>query len=195
MLQLVCMTHKVWRQNDGYEGDEWGQNDIRRDLGSAAAQDGCEDLKHHPDEEHDVDIRHGETHQIQDRVLQRRSWTHTHTHRWRTALMSAGLKHPESLFKHSPVWCCVSDLWLWSVWWAAVCWREGRRPSSWAHTPNTSLAEWGRAAHRTTTADWRQRSAPTDPRRSRPDKHQHILINNLTHLYHIHIEIYTNQML
>ncbi len=101
----------------------------------------------------------------------------------------------ESLFKHSPVWCCVSDLWLWSVWWAAVCWREGRRPSSWAHTPNTSLAEWGRAAHRTTTADWRQRSAPTDPRRSRPDKHQHILINNLTHLYHIHIEICTNQML
>lgn len=80
MLHLFCMTHKIWRQNDGCQGNEWCQDDVGRDLGSAAAQDGCEDLKHHPDEEHDVDVGHGKTRQVQDAVLQRRSWTHTHTH-------------------------------------------------------------------------------------------------------------------
>lgn len=62
-------SYKVRGEEDGGEGDQGGQHHLRRDLRATAPHDGCEDLKHHPDEEHEVDVWQRQAQQVKYTVL------------------------------------------------------------------------------------------------------------------------------
>lgn len=66
-------THKKGGQEDGCQGDQRRQHHLGGYFSATATHDGREYLKHHPDEEHEVDIRQGQTQQIEHAVLHRRS--------------------------------------------------------------------------------------------------------------------------
>lgn len=75
---LVCRnTHKKGRQEDCCQGDQGSQHHLRGDLGAAATHDGCENLKHHPDEEHEVNIRQRQAQQVEHTVPDRCSCRNT----------------------------------------------------------------------------------------------------------------------
>ena len=67
-------THKKRGEEDGCQGDESSHHHLGGYLGPAATHDGCEDLKHHPDEEHEVDVRQRQAEQIEHAVLHWGSW-------------------------------------------------------------------------------------------------------------------------
>ena len=62
-------THKEGGEEDGGQGDQAGQHHLGGDLRAAAPQDGGEDLEHHPDEEHEVDVGQGQPQQVQHTVF------------------------------------------------------------------------------------------------------------------------------
>lgn len=67
---LYGNTNKKRGEEDGCQGDQGGQHHLRGDLRAAATHDGRENLEHHPDEEHEVDIRERQAKQIEHAVLQ-----------------------------------------------------------------------------------------------------------------------------
>lgn len=69
-------THKEGGEEECGEGDEGSQDHVRGDLCAAAPQDGREDLKHYPDQEHEVDIGQSQTQLVENRVLHRCTWRH-----------------------------------------------------------------------------------------------------------------------
>ena len=62
-------THKEGGEEDGGQGDQAGQHHLGGDLRATAPQDGGEDLEHHPDEEHEVDVGQGQPQQVQHTVF------------------------------------------------------------------------------------------------------------------------------
>jgi len=67
---LCGNTHKVGGDEDGCQGDQGGHHHLGGDLGTTAPHDGSENLKHHPDEEHEVDVGQRQARQIEHTVLQ-----------------------------------------------------------------------------------------------------------------------------
>lgn len=66
-------TDKEGGEEEYGEGDDGGQEHIRR-VCVAPPQGGREDLKHQPDQEHEVDIGQSQTQLVEHRVLHRSTW-------------------------------------------------------------------------------------------------------------------------
>lgn len=63
-------TYKVRGEDNDRQSDQRGHHHLRGDLRATAAHDGGENLKHHPEEEHEVDIGKRKAQKIQAAVLQ-----------------------------------------------------------------------------------------------------------------------------
>lgn len=62
-------TYEKRREENSCQGDERGQDHFWGYLCATATHNGCENLKHHPDEEHEVDVRQCQAQQIEHTVL------------------------------------------------------------------------------------------------------------------------------